>query len=95
MINENNLENKIIDSDKGNHKKLIFYLPIISIIMVGVVILLYEPINKDQKVRIIDDSYKNNNICLVIDNKTITPNTLYILKSQEFILCIYQLIFQI
>ena len=40
MINENNLENKIIDSDKGNHKKLIFYLPIISIIMVGVVILL-------------------------------------------------------
>jgi len=77
MINENNLENKIIDSEKGNHKKLYF---------------IY---NKDQKVRLIDDSFKYNSICLVIDNKTITPNTLYILKSQEFILCIYQLIFQI
>ena len=29
MINENNLENKIIDSDKGNHKKLKLYMSLL------------------------------------------------------------------
>ena len=140
MINENNnLENKIIDSDKGIQKKfniLFIFLPVITIVIIGVIILLivlpkkdnnqddtyvceegeedkclkcennkciscnyrynlidgvcranysikaiYEPVNKEQKVRLIDNSYKYNIIGLEIDNKTMTPDTLYIFKE--------------
>ena len=141
MENENNnLENKIIESDKGSQKKfniLFVIIPVIVVVIIVVVILLivllkkdnnqdnniymceegeedkclkcennkciscnyrynlidgicrsnysikaiYEPVNKDQKVRLIDDSYKYNIISLEIDNKTIIPDTLYIFKE--------------